>query len=104
MMWTSDQITLEIDDVEHPEMIVVITTPVGIISLMAGVSIVNRVLRMDRTHIGGLKPGSLGRAGLNAVGRKLMELADVDQIIIQGSARTAGRNEGKTPRPIRFPR
>jgi hypothetical protein len=103
-MWTSDQITVEIDDVEHPELIVIVTTPVGAMSLMANVSIANRVLHMDRTHIGGLKPGLLGRADLNAIGRKLMELADVDQIIVQGSARTTGRNAGKTPRPIRFPR
>src|SRR5579871_477437 len=102
MIWTLDEIVVEIDDVEHPELIVTIRTPVGVISVMASVSVVDRVLHMDRVHVGGLKPGSLGRAGLNAVARKLMELADVDQIVVQGSTRTTGRNEGKIPRPIRF--
>jgi hypothetical protein len=103
-MWAPEQISVEIDVADHPELIVVVTTPIGVMSLMASVSIVNRVLLMDHTHVGGLKPGALGRAGLNAIGRKLMELTDVDEIIIQGSTRTTGRNEGKAPRPIRFPR
>jgi hypothetical protein len=104
MMWWSDQITVEIDVVEHPETVIVVTTPAGVISVMASVSVIDRVLRLDGVHIGGLKPGALGRAGLNAIGRKLMELADVDEIIVQGSTRTTGRNEGKIPRPVRFPR
>jgi hypothetical protein len=103
MMWTTDQIVVEIDVVEHPETVVVIVTPIGLVRLMANVSINNRVLRLDRAHVEGLKPGAIGRAGLNAIGRKLMELADVDEIVVQGSTRTTGRNEGKVPRPIRFP-
>jgi hypothetical protein len=34
MMWTSDQIIVEIEDVEHPVVEVVIITPVGTVSLM----------------------------------------------------------------------
>ena len=45
---------------------------------------------MNRAHIDGLKPDALGRAGLNAIGRKVLEEADVDQIIIEGSVRTTG--------------
>ena len=103
MMWTSDQIVVEIEDAEHPELIVRIATPMGVLRLMANVSITKRVLRMDRVHVEGLKPGALGRTGLNAIGRKLMELADVEEVIIQGSARTTGRNPANIPRPIRFP-
>src|SRR5579859_7988982 len=79
IMWTSDEIVVEIDVVEHTETVIA-TTPAGVISMMAGVSIIDRVLRLDGVHIGGLKPGALGRAGLNAIGRKLLELADVDEI------------------------
>jgi hypothetical protein len=103
-MWALEQIVVEIDEVEHPEVIVRIATPIGVLLLMARTSVVDRVLYLDRAHIGGLKRGMLGRAGLNAIGRKLMELADADQIVVQGSARTTGRNEGEPPRPIRFPR
>jgi hypothetical protein len=37
-------------------------------------------------------------AGLNAIGRKLLEVTDVDQIIIQGATRTTGRNPGRIPK------
>jgi hypothetical protein len=104
MMWTTDEIAEEIDVVDHAETVIIVTTPAGVVSIMASVSIIDRVLRLDGVHVGGLKPGTLGRAGLNAIGYKLMELADVDEIVFQGSARTTGRNQGKVPRPIRFPR
>jgi len=104
MIWASDQIFVEIEDVDHPEIVVVVATPIGDLRLLANASISNRALRLDHAHVEGLKPGALGRAGLNAIGRKLMELADVDEIIIQGSTRTTGRNPGTAPRPIRFPR
>jgi hypothetical protein len=104
MMWPANEISVQIDNVEHPVAVLVITTPARTLSLIGSISIVGRVMRIDRAHIEGLKVGALGRAGLNAIGRKLLELADVDQIIIQGGTRTTGRTKGKVPRPIRFPR
>ena len=103
MDWTPAQISVEIEDVDHPVAMVVIGTPAGEIRLIGSLSIVGRVLHIDAAHVGGLAAGALGRAGLNAIGRKLLEVADVDQIVIQGGARSTGRNKGKVPRPIRFP-
>jgi hypothetical protein len=71
--------------------------------MIGSFSRIGRVLRVDGAHVQGLAPGALGRAGLNAIGRKLLEEADVDQIVVQGGARTTGRNKGERPRPIRFP-
>jgi hypothetical protein len=104
VMWTLDQIVVEIEEAEGSEIVVTISTPVGVMRLMSDVSIVDRTLRMNRVHVEWLKPGALARIGLNAIGCKLLELADVDEIIIQGSARTTGRSPGRRPRPIRFPR
>jgi hypothetical protein len=103
-MWATDQISIEIEDADHPVAVVVIATPAGTLSLIGGISIIGRVMRIDRAHVEGLEMGALGRAGLNAIGRKLLEVADVDEIIIQGGTRTTGRAQGKVPRPIRFPR
>jgi hypothetical protein len=103
-MWRTDQISVEIDDVEHPVLVLIITTPVGTLRLIGSISRVGRLMRIDRAHVEGLNFGALGRAGLNAIGRKLLELADVDQIVIQGGTRTTGRTKAKVPRPIRFPR
>ena len=102
-MSKSDQITVEIEVADHPVMIVTITVPIGVIEMIGSVARRGRVLYLDRVHVQGLRPGVLGRAGLNAIGRKLLEEADVDEIVIQGGARTTGRNKGKLPRPIRFP-
>lgn len=103
-MWNADEIVVEIDLVDHPVMIVRITVPVGTIEIIGSCSLIGRVLHVDRVHVQGLSPGALGRAGLNAIGRKLLEEADVDQIIIQGGARSTGPNKGKRPRTIRFPK
>jgi hypothetical protein len=102
-MWDTDEIAVEIDLVDHPAMIVRITVPIGVLEVIGSISRVGRVLHFDGVHVQGLTPGALGRAGLNAIGRKLLEEADVDQIVIQGGTRTTGRNKGKRPRPIRFP-
>jgi hypothetical protein len=102
-MWTSDRITVEIEAVDHPVMIVTVTMPVGTIEIIGSVTRRGRVLHLDRVHVQGLASGALGRAGLNAIGRKLLEEADVDEIILQGGTRTTGRNKGKRPPPFRFP-
>lgn len=102
-MWTNDDIGLDLLFVEHEEMIVRVTTPAGSLELAGSVSRKGRTLHVEGAHVQGLHPGALGRGGLNAIGRKLMELADVDQIIIQGGVRSTGCNRGRAPRPFRFP-
>ena len=102
-MWSTDQIAVEIVDADHPVLEVVVTTPIGVMTLVASASIVGRVLHLDGVHVGGLAPGALGRAGLNAIGRTLLEVADVDEIIIQGGTRTTGMRKGQVPSAIRFP-
>jgi hypothetical protein len=103
-MWSNTQITIEIEDCEHPVILVKIVTPAGTVDLVGEVAIDGRIMKIDGAHVGGLSPGKLGRAGLNAVGRKLLEVADVDEILIQGGARSTGRRPGTVPRIIRFPR
>jgi hypothetical protein len=103
-MWSLDEITIELTEAEPPLVIVKIATPVGRLELTGEVRRVGRVLYCERVHIQGLGPGVLGRAGLNAVGRKILAEIDVDQIVLEGSSRTTGRRAGQTPRPIRFPR
>jgi hypothetical protein len=103
-MWTTEDITVEIEDAEDSVMIVAITTPAGVVRICGSVTVVGRTLRIDGAHVGGVSPGALGRAGLNVIAQKLLMEADVDEIVIQGSARTSGRYRGKVPRAIRFPR
>jgi hypothetical protein len=103
-MWSLGEITIEITEAEPPLVIVRVTTPIGSLDLTGEVHRVGRVLYCERVHVQGLNAGALGRAGLNAVGRKILVEVDVDQIVVEGSTRTTGKREGRTPRPIRFPR
>lgn len=103
-MWSARDVTIEIDEVEGQTMIVIVGTPAGAIEILGSIRSLGRVLHVERAHVQGLRPGALGRAGLNAIGRKMLEEADVDQVIIEGSARTTGKGRGRVPRPIRFPR
>ncbi len=103
-MFTSDEIEIEEVDPSSPVVLLVVTTPLGEMRLVADIRVVNHVLYADGVHVGGLSPGPLGRAGLNTIGRKMLEIAGVDQIVIQGRARTTGANKGRIPQPIRFPK
>ena len=94
-LFRAAEITIDIEEIARsspPIVLVVISTPIGEIRVVGSVEIVGRVLHIDGAHIGGLMPGALGRAGLNAIGRKVLEVANVDQIVVQGSARTTGAN------------
>ncbi len=83
--------------------------PLGILDLIGRWNFVavdsgRTELRLTETHVGGLAPGNLSRAGLNGLAWAMMREADVDSLHIQGGTRTTGRGKGKTPRAIRFPR
>jgi hypothetical protein len=102
-MWGEADVTVEIDQIDRDVMIVVVSTPVGKLQLIGEVTQIGRVLHVRNAHAGGLHPGALSRAGLNAIGRKLLVEADVDEIIIEGGTRTTGKNPGRPPKPFRFP-
>lgn len=102
-MWDSWAIGVSIEDADGDVVIVRIETPVGTVKIAGSVFIDGRVLYVEEAHIEGLYPGALGREGLNAIGRKLLEEADVEKIIIAGSIRTTGRNPGRRPKVFRFP-
>ncbi|KQT60904.1 hypothetical protein ASG52_16805 [Methylobacterium sp. Leaf456] len=103
-MWTADRITIDIDEAEGSEMIVVIGTPSGVVRLAGAVRLSGGVLTIESAHVEGLVPGALGRGGLNASGSKILEVTGADSLVLQGSPRTTGRNPGRAPRLIRFPR
>jgi len=102
-MWDRAAIAIEIGLVDGDVMIIEVTTPVGMVQIIGKVTRASRVLHVGGVHIDGLRGGALGRAGLNAIARKLLEEADVDQIIVEGGTRTTGKNPGRPPKVFRFP-
>jgi hypothetical protein len=106
-MWTSDQFEIVLAEIEAgdpPVVLVRISTPAGNVDLLGAAWFEERTLYMKDVHIGGLEPGARGLSGLNAIGRRFLEVAGVKQIIIQGGVRTTGRNPGRPPTPFRFPK
>jgi hypothetical protein len=101
-MWTEADIFAAYE-VDGPVVSITLSTPTGVVNILGEMTIVEDELHIIRAHIGGLSSGALGRSGLNAIGRKLLELANVEKIVIEGSARTTGRRKGNVPRRISFP-
>jgi hypothetical protein len=102
-MFGLEDVFIEIDTVDEDVLLVDVITPVGTVSIMGNAEFVDRVLYVRKTHVDGLTPGALCRRGLNLVGQKMLEVADVDEIVIEGGARSTGLRKGKAPRVIRFP-
>jgi hypothetical protein len=55
-------------------------------------------------HVQGAGPGSLGVARLRGLAEWAMEALDVDEIRIEGAARTSGAGPGRSPAPLVFRR
>ena len=102
-MWSSHDITLEIEEAEHPTLIAIAVTPAGTITLIAEAEMHGRTLWLTKAHVQGLSPGALGRAGLNALAAKFLEECDAEALVVEGGARTTGANPGRAPRPFRYP-
>jgi hypothetical protein len=77
-------------------------TPVGMIEIIGEFAYdpLQRILNVNNAHVQGLHSGALGRAGLSSIGRKLLDEADVEEIIVQGGTRTTGARPNH--RPPRF--
>ena len=101
-MFGVSDVIVEIAEADRDVLLVDVRTPVGRCRIIGNVRQIGRILYVDIAHIDGLTPGALGRAGLNTIGRKLLELANVDEIIIEGGTRTSGRFKGRAPRTIRL--
>lgn len=73
---------------------------------MAEPIVAGRTVTLRGLNIHGIEvwTNQLGPFGLRRVVREIMELIDVDEVIIEGSARVTGAKPGRKPRPIRFSR
>jgi hypothetical protein len=98
-----EEIVLEIRETDRDVVLVTASGSWGTVMMMGSVRFETGTIYLDAAHIGGGHVGQLGRAGLNAIARKVLEESGADEIVIQGSIRTSGRNPGRAPRAFRFP-
>lgn len=99
------KIIIDLDPMsEHPVWVVTAHTPLGTMRMLGLLRLEGRCLFVEDAHVEGLFPGALSRAGLNAIGYRLMEVADVDRLVIQGAVRTTGARPGHRPAAFRLAR
>jgi hypothetical protein len=108
-MWAASDIKIVIldDGTEGTVATAKITTPAGTLLLMfERPEMRDSCLFLHECHMQGDDVGSkeFGHAKLYWLARAVMELLDVEQIEIEGTIRTSGRNPGHRPRPVRFAR
>jgi hypothetical protein len=82
----------------------VVRTPRGELRLLGRVVEAGRQLRLTEVHAGGLSANSLGVRGLLRLAQAFAERFDVDEIVIEGAARTTGARPGHVPRILRWRR
>jgi hypothetical protein len=63
-----------------------------------------RVAIFSRLDIQGAGPNTLGWVTLRELAQSVMELLDVDELRIEGTARTSGAGPGRRPTPLVFRR
>jgi hypothetical protein len=83
-----------------------IITGTGTLLVLSEVALIAGVLTLRGLHIQGENVGmnELSVTGIRNVMRDAMESLDVDEIVIEGAARTTGANPGRRPRRLRFTR
>ena len=76
-----------------------ITSPAGVLDVMAEPSQHGRRLVLERLHMQGvdLGPCQFGLANLRALAQAVMERMDLGEIVIRGAVRTSGANPGRRP-------
>ena len=103
-MWTSAQLSVELDAVDGTEVILHVRTPVGLVKILGTVTLTETLLDLDGVHVDGPGSGCLKMDGVYAIAQKIMEELDVQELLAQGGTRTTGRRNGKKPRRFRFVR
>lgn len=107
MEWSENDVTFEIygDMSEDDVVALIVSTPVGIITIIAEFEFVSdRLLIMRRAHVSGLEGNSLGYGRLRQIMNVALQIGKYDEIVIEGGNRTTGANPGHQPRPLRFRR
>jgi hypothetical protein len=106
--WSGNDIDIEVDDLgtDDPVVPARITTPAGVLEVVAEPAQEGRRLVLERLHMHGVDvgPRQFGLANLRALAQAVMERMDLDEIVIRGAVRTSGANPGHRPGERRFTR
>jgi hypothetical protein len=105
-MWDPAQIAFDLveDMTADPVVTVNVSTPAGVLKVMAEPERVGRTLVLHGLHMQDLVPNVVGAANLIVLADVVMQRMDVDELVVEGGLRTTGANPGRRPRVLRFTR
>lgn len=111
-MWGANDIaiTLHSDMTDDPIVTAEISTPDGIVMVMAEVYVEDRngsrEMMLKEFHIHGedIGSGEFGTHRLIRLAKAVMEAMNVNEMVVHGARRTTGANPGHRPRPLRLSR
>ena len=100
MRWRIEYLEIEPDD----WMLVAVATNRHRFEFVGLLTFDGRRATLSSVHALGAGPNTMGNGALIALARDAMEFLDVDEIRIDGAARTSGAGPGRRPAPIVFRR
>ena len=104
MKWAADQLSFEIvtDETDDPVVTIAISTPAGVLKVMAEVEERGTVLLLKGTHVQADAVNKIGISNLRLIALVVLERLGYDAIEIEGALRTTGASPGRNPRRLRF--
>src|SRR6185437_6720177 len=97
-MW-SGQISIRLAEIDGSTVRIEITTPAGVMEVLAEASFQGDALHLDEAHVDGLKPGACG-PGIYEIAREMRKVCGVKRIFVQGAVRTTGAGKGRRPKAL----
>src|SRR5689334_10469776 len=106
MVWRPEDISFVLldDQTFDPVVTVEITVPEGKLLAMAEPLVVGRTLILQAFHMHseGIGANRVGIVKLRSLATVLLERMELDELVVEGAARTTGASPGHRPRPLRF--
>src|ERR1700689_5018210 len=99
-VWRVEELELDVADVVFVRM----SNGRIVIEAAFYAHLMGRRATFSRLDIEGPGPNTIGLAGLREAARAVMELLDVDELRVEGAARTSGAGPGRRPAAIVFRR
>jgi hypothetical protein len=107
-VWRPEDLSFELEDdgTSDPVLTATVTTPSGLLRIMAEPEIHGTVLVLRGVHAHGEGggPNAFGPGNLRIHADAVMERMGFDGIVVEGAVRTTGAGPGRRPGRLRFSR
>jgi hypothetical protein len=105
-MWDAACLSFEVDAdlTDHPVVTIVVQTPDGALRIMGDLELDGSTMTLLGVHVQGAQANAVGAGNLKLLARLVIERMELDELVVEGAARTTGASPGRRPRVLRFTR